>query len=89
MLGLIVYAPDFGGFGISFAIVIVMYLAYADINYKTSTWIIVLGTALLGFLAYLLQFTTILSNTKLGYIIQRFWQYLIHLNMLTQVVNSW
>ena len=72
MLGLIVYAPDFGGFGISFAIVIVMYLAYADINYKTSTWIIVLGTALLGFLAYLLQFTTILSNTKLGYIIQRF-----------------
>lgn len=64
MLGLIVYAPDFGGFGISFAIVIVMYLAYADINYKTSTWIIVLGTALLGFLAYLLQFTTILSNTK-------------------------
>ncbi|WP_010688777.1 FtsW/RodA/SpoVE family cell cycle protein [Ligilactobacillus animalis] len=72
MLLLIALAPDFGGFGISFAIVVVMYLAYADINYKKSTWIIILGTAFLGIGTYLLQFTTALNNTSLGYIRQRF-----------------
>ena len=72
MLVMILLAPDMGGFAISFAIVIVMYLAYVNLKYWKSLLIIVSGIATIGVGAYFLQFTTFLDGTKIGYMIQRF-----------------
>lgn len=72
LLALILWAPDMGGFVINFMIVVVMYLAYADIKYSVSTFLLILGTVIVGIVTYFLQFTTFLNGTKIGYMLQRF-----------------
>lgn len=72
MLGMIGSAPDFGGLGINFMIVFVMFLAYANYNYRFNVALIVSGVTFAGIVAYFMQFTTFLNNSSLGYIIRRF-----------------
>lgn len=72
MLGMIGSAPDFGGLGINFMIVLVMFLAYSNYNYRFNVTLIIGGVTFAGIVAYFMQFTTFLNNSRIGYIIRRF-----------------
>lgn len=72
ILVMIGIAPDFGGLGINFMIVLVMFLTYANYNYRFNVFVIISGVTCAGIFAYFMQFTTFLDNSRIGYIIRRF-----------------